>query len=531
MKSQEATNQSPVETPAIDPIRVEMLSTAMPVHQLAKHGAVVIRVMQRASRRGQLSLYWKVDPNPAVGAPGPLAYRLDTWVIKRRLDRMSRPIPRMIRIGDLREIARELNMGGDTNAVKLAFEQNAAAFIRAKLEYRASGGKTETLEGYFNRYNVFFRGQPLPGGRRAETVYISFNDPYFALVNESIWRPLDYGYLRTLTPGAQRLYELLSPRMFAAIKNGHSSAWIRYSDFCALAVAKRQETKRRMQIQMAAVHRSHLLSGYFAAIEWRTDRLDDGSLDWIIHYAPGRRAKAEFEAFNGLHRRLRKPQSVLSVARSEKAKARQDAPRPAAPDWTDSPAIALARRFAERRHGLGASVVTTSQASRALKILNALEGDMNAATAAIDLAAREGRRDRAGFPKHLGGVLEGGFVDRARSAQVENRRKADAELTRQRAATERERFEAWCKGRANRRISELDGRARNRLVDERLPRFVEEYRYFVQQRELRGESIKAWAEPRILVRYGHEGEPSIEEWRRLHDAQPTDTSGPDGALQ
>ena len=196
-----------------------MFSTEMPVHQLAKRGEEEIRIIRRDRKGGQISLYWKVEPNLVVGHPGQLAYHLDTWVIKRLLDRMPRPIPRLIRVGDLRDIARQVNHGGDTNAVKRAFEQNASAFIRAKLAYRTRDGREETFEGYFNRYNVIYRGQTLPGGKRAETVYISLNDPYHGIINGPTRRPLDYQYLRTLTPGAQRLYELISPRIFAAIKN------------------------------------------------------------------------------------------------------------------------------------------------------------------------------------------------------------------------------------------------------------------------------------------------------------------------
>ena len=52
--------------PAIDPIRVEMLSTEMPVHQLSKRGGEAIRIIRRAAKGGQIREYWKVDPNPAV---------------------------------------------------------------------------------------------------------------------------------------------------------------------------------------------------------------------------------------------------------------------------------------------------------------------------------------------------------------------------------------------------------------------------------------------------------------------------------
>jgi hypothetical protein len=108
-----------------------MLSTEMPVHQLSKKGEQEIRIIRRPANGGQVTLYWKVEPNVAVGHPGQLAYRLDTWVIKRRLDQLPRPIPRLIRVGDLRQIARELDLGGDTNAVKRAFEQNTAELNKA----------------------------------------------------------------------------------------------------------------------------------------------------------------------------------------------------------------------------------------------------------------------------------------------------------------------------------------------------------------------------------------------------------------
>jgi hypothetical protein len=515
---------------AIDPIRVEMLSTEMPVHQLSKRGEEEIRIIRRAPKGGQVSVYWKVEPNLAVGHPGQLAYRLDTWVIKRRLDQLPRPIPRLIRVGDLRQIARELDHGGDTNAVKRAFEQNASAFIRAKIAYRARDGREETFEGYFNRYNVFFRGQSLPGGTHAETVYISLNDPYHALINGSIWRPLDYQYLRALTPAAQRLYELLSPKIFATIKNDHPAAWIHYSDFCALAVAKRQGTKQRMQSQMAAVHRPHLASGYFSAISWRAERGTDGTPDWTIHYVPGPRAMAEFEAFNGASRRphklairsVRAVRPYLTVKRSM--------PKPMAAVQEDSPATMLARRFAQRRGGSGADQVTPTQVSKAAEILDALEGDIESAISAVDLAAAEGKRNPKGFPKYLGGVLQGGFIERGRMTQAEQRRRAEGDR-RQREQADLARYGLWCDRRATERVAGLSPNDCARLIDERLPKFVEEHQYFVRQLDLRGESVSAWAEPRILKRYGHEGEPPFEEWRRLHNAQPTDSSGPHEALQ
>jgi hypothetical protein len=527
------TPRDPLEhdTSTIDPIRVEMLSTELPVHQLSKKGDVEIRIIRRAKFGGQASLYWKVEPNLALGRPGQLAYHLDTWVIKRRLDELPRPIPRLIRLGDLRQIARELGFGGDTASVKRAFEQNASTFIRAKVDYRRRDGTAATLEGYFNRYNMIYRGQTLPGGARAETVYIALNDPYYGLINTSTWRPLDYAYLRSLTPGAQRLYELLSPRMYAAIKNGHPSAWIRYSEFCMLAVARRQDTRRRMQTQMAAVHRPHLGSGYFDSVSWRAERATDGTPDWTIHYVPGARARAEFDEFNGRGPRAPHVGSRRERSAGQRVRAKQVSSGSVGPVADDEPATRLARLFASKRHGTAHPIVTSQQVARAAEIVNAVDGDFDTARAAVELAAEEGRLDPRGFPRNIGGVLEGGFIDRVRVIREADQRRAVAALAHQEEEADRARYRDWCDDRAAHRAAGLSELERAQLFDERLPRFIEEHHFYLRQRGIGDADSRAWAEPRILRRFGHEGEPSFEEWRSTKEAPSTGSSGPEEALQ
>jgi hypothetical protein len=506
-----------------------MLSTEMPVHRLAKSGATEIRVMRRPPGGGQVSLYWKVEPNPAVGHPGPLAYRLDTWVIKLRLDQMPRPIPRLVRIGDLRQIARDLDCGGDTNSVKRAFEQNASAFIRAKVAFKNADGREESFEGYFNRYNVFFRGQSLPGGARAETVYISLNDPYHALLNASVWRPLDYVYLRALRPSAQRWYELLSPKVFAAIKNGHPSAWIRYSDFCALAAATPQKTKQRMQSQMAVVHRAHLASGYLRSVSWRTERSVEGGPDWTIHYVPGPRARAEFATFNGT-----RPRILPTSRRPDAEQAPADRLRGAAPEPTGegtSSAHRLALLFQEKRYGSKPDAVTTSQITRASEILAALGDDFSTATAAIDLAVNAASRDPNGFPRHLGGVVEGGFVEHARAERARRQQRAESVRAQRSEEARRAKYELWCQERADSRIAALSAEERARLVSDRLPKLVAQFRVYLDLRHWDDTRVREWATPRILSRYGHEGMPSFDEWRLAHERGSNSSFGPDEALQ
>jgi hypothetical protein len=506
-----------------------MLSTEMPVHKLAKSGAAEIRVMRRPPGGGQVSRYWKVEPNPAVGHPGPLAYRLDTWVIKRRLDQMPRPIPRLVRIGDLRQIARDLDCGGDTNSVKRAFEQNASAFIRAKLSYRTAEGREEWFEGYFNRYNVFFRGQSLPGGARAETVYISLNDPYHALMNGSIWRPLDYAYLRMLTPSAQRWYELLSPKMFAVIKNGHPSAWIRYSDFCALAAAAPQRTRQRMQSQMAVIHRAHLASGYLRSVSWRTEKTPDGTPDWTIHYVPGPRARAEFASFNAPTQRAIHPRRPLAVAPSPAT--RRDSTRSASAAEESTPAHRLARRFQEKRYGSSLGVITAQQLDRARELLNAIDDDFAAAAAAVDLAVKAASGDARGYPRLLGGVLKGGFVEQARADQAKVQERSDAAKAQRQVEEQRGRYEAWRRRRADARIAALSVEERHELVLDRLPNLVANFRFYLDQRHWDDDRVREWATPRILSRYGHEGELPFDEWKHSQHKEPNCSFGPVEALQ
>ena len=70
--------------------------------------------------------------------------------------------------------------------------------------------------------------------------------------------------------------------------------------------------------------------------------------------------------------------------------------------------------------------------SKATEILEMVEGDLASALVAIDLAAEQGKRDRKGFPGHLGGVIQGGFVERSRAIKAENQRRAEVELLRER---------------------------------------------------------------------------------------------------
>ena len=120
----------------LDVIRVETALSRYPIHRLAKQGRIAIE-LKETTEGGETALWWEVSHNSRYGQPGPLAYKLDTLVVNRRIEAAGRPIPRYIRLGSLKEIARELDLGGNTAAVKRALLQNAGAFITARIKYPA----------------------------------------------------------------------------------------------------------------------------------------------------------------------------------------------------------------------------------------------------------------------------------------------------------------------------------------------------------------------------------------------------------
>src|SRR5438477_380976 len=98
----------------LTPIRVETALSRYPVHRLARKGKIRIEV-QEGDR--ETALKWKVSYNTEYGQPGPLAYKLDTLIINRRIEESNRPVPRIIKLGSLHDICRELEISQGKNIV------------------------------------------------------------------------------------------------------------------------------------------------------------------------------------------------------------------------------------------------------------------------------------------------------------------------------------------------------------------------------------------------------------------------------
>ncbi len=285
-------------------IRTENVISKFPVHNLAKTGRVTIR-LNRKRADGEVEFQWEVSYNEKYGEAKQLAYQIDTLIIAKRIYdyfEANEPIPEIIPIGSLYQICQELGMtaqsGKNKNNIKRALGQNAGAFIDAKISFKDRSGEERKLAAQFTRYAVIHRDQKLPDGRKADQVYIVLQPIYLEVLNNARWRPLDFKYLKELPPASQRCYEIISTRIFAALKYGHPRAELAYSDYCAFSAQMRHTKYKPFRAQMDHVHKPHLSSGYLTKVAYEGTFDAEGQRDWLIVYYPGPKAKAEFSHFN-----------------------------------------------------------------------------------------------------------------------------------------------------------------------------------------------------------------------------------------
>lgn len=291
-----ATPSPSADLVPLNRIRVETALSRFPVHCLAKKGTVSIDLQHSAD--SDQAFRWKVSYNSEFGQPGPLAYKVDTLVVNRRIDEAPRPLPEVIKLGSLREICRELGVTDhNTEVIKAALHQNASAYITAKIRFKTKTGKERWGELGYTRYSVIFTGEILPDGTVADAVYLALNASYRDLLNHVEVRPLDYDYLMLLAPGPQRFYELLSFQVYGALASGRPRAKMLYSEYCKYAPQSRYPDFEHVKKQMFKIHVPHRESGYIIKIEYQETRDAEGQPDWEMLYTPGPKAVAEYEAF------------------------------------------------------------------------------------------------------------------------------------------------------------------------------------------------------------------------------------------
>lgn len=280
-----------------NPIRIERELSRFPIHQLAKKGCLDIDIRGR-DKKGR-EFRWMVAPNRVYGEPKELAYKIDTLIVNRRIQEAGKIKPKVVKLGSLRSICRELgfNEGKGVNNVKNSLRQNAHTGITAKVTYQCRDGTERSIEGDFNRYSVVFTGEKFSDGRRADAVYVILNDVYREVLNNAGTRPLDYDYLKILKPSSQRFYELVSPQIFAAIKYRLPFARYAYSNFCRYSALTRYTDGTKVKKQLYKVTKIHKESGYLESITYQETTDSEGQPDWWLHLVPGSKALAEFEQF------------------------------------------------------------------------------------------------------------------------------------------------------------------------------------------------------------------------------------------
>jgi hypothetical protein len=321
----------------------------LPIHTLSKKGEVKIAI-KKTDKQGSLELRW-ITKFGQAGQPGPLAYKLDTLVINRRIDEERRrhaELPRTIALGSLYQICRELGKGTsgkDMNDLKKALEQNAFLGIDAFIKYEDRNGERRTLEAKFNRYAVIMRGGELADGTKADCVYIILSDTYHKILTQSPTRPLDYDYLKTLSPGAQRFYEMLSFKMYRALMAQEPYARLLYSEYCQNAPQKRHQAQSKMETQMSALHQPHLASGYITGVEYHKLHDEQGLADWELRYEVGPRARAYHKLYT---REGRGAGTASQVRGNDETRSRE------ALVGAETPALAFLRYFHQRARQVSA---------------------------------------------------------------------------------------------------------------------------------------------------------------------------------
>lgn len=276
-----------------DFIRSETALSRFPIHRLSKKGEISINIKTENSD-GELKTKWKVSHNSEYGQPTALAYKIDTIIVNRRIEEIGKPVPKLIKLGSLRQIATELGTGSkNTSAIKNALLQNVGTLITAKFTYKTANKQEKQIEIADTRYGVIFTGETLPNGSKADATYLVLHDIYREILNTSQTRPLDYEYLKILSPMAQRFYELLSYQIYAAMKN-KTQAKMLYSEFCTYAPQTRFFNWEQVRPQMYRLHKPHIESGYIKYIRYEKIWEKDGTLDWKFIYHPGNKAVGDY---------------------------------------------------------------------------------------------------------------------------------------------------------------------------------------------------------------------------------------------
>jgi hypothetical protein len=282
-----------------------------------------------------------------------------------------------------------------------------------------------------------------------------------------------------------------------------------------LSTQQRATVSEQVQKQMYKVHRPHLLSGYLGKVRYEATVDDDGQPDWLLHYTPGPKARAEYAAFMrqpGVETARPRPEDaepadLLALMMPETPVSPASTAAPAAPPHPQ--AVALVQQFYQRFHGRTGVTPLAKELTQATALLT-VHGREKAQYLLTfsHQAAQATRYD----PQVFGGILH--YTDRALAAYDARAAQGTYATTRQAAANERaqrEQHRTWEQQQlAGLRaalppaeLAALEEASRARLVAEGTPAYA-----------LRM-GVRA-AVDQVLA--AQAGLPSFEDWRQRQEA-------------
>lgn len=248
------------------------------------------------TEEGKIEIIWRVSRNIESRFPSSFARKLHKEVVEKTLNNLQKPVSRLVRLGSLRQICKSMKItpsGKNMEEIKKAFKDIQLAGIEAKGTFRQKekNGAKKFFEGVFNLYSsVFFSGETLPDGTKADEVYILLNDMYAQNFNNNFVVPMDYEYFQSLRGDiASRMYEVLSVWFYPALENGKGYIQKKYSELCNYFPLTRQDTKWKAKGQLKGAHQQHILSGFLASEPEWIDTNEKN--DWIIRYYIGQKTR------------------------------------------------------------------------------------------------------------------------------------------------------------------------------------------------------------------------------------------------
>jgi hypothetical protein len=254
--------------------------------------------------------------------------------------------------------------------------------------------------------------------------------------------------------------------MFAALKYHQPHATLRYTDYCVLSTQQRYSDAIQVQKQMYKVHRPHLDAGYLTKVHYEGTTDADGQPDWLLHYTPGPKARAEYAAF------MRQPGAEAAALTLSADAAQEDlvatvtqepphAPPPPPAAASTPPAVALAAQdamarpaplpepllaqahalvgaFYQRFYGVTAVTLHPKELAHATEIL-ATHGE---ATAHFLLAfAHQAATETHYQPQTFGGIVH--YLPRALAAYEARATQATTQQAEAAERTRREQYALW----------------------------------------------------------------------------------------